>query len=191
MPGWRCRLTAATQRARHCLITPQRPVNTALARSLTATPTPIVKRRAPCLLTSVPAVPGPTAHPPTTSAGLPASGSLSPPAAPGHQTPAVKHPDLHRQADHRPGHAPRRADGRLSRRRHGAGPTQRSALRPPGRWRPVPWGQRPRPPGPLRAVAAPGWRRWASPGGDVSCRPPRPLAAARRVRLRSRSGSPR
>ena len=38
------------------------------------------------------AVPAPTAHPPTTSAGLPASGSLPPPAAQVRQTPAVKHP---------------------------------------------------------------------------------------------------
>jgi hypothetical protein len=139
MPGRRCRLTAAVQRARHRLITPQRPVNTALPRSLTATPTPIVRRSEPCLLTPAPAVPGPTAHPPTTSAGLPASGSPSPPADQGHQTSAVKHPDP----------IARLTTGRTT--PHGepmagchaavmtAGRLNGSALRPPDRWQPVPW----------------------------------------------------
>jgi hypothetical protein len=56
----------------------------------------------------------------------------------------------------------------------------------------LPWGCG------TRFLVIPGWlhrlsgeRLTAQRVSDVSCRPPRPLAAARRVRLRSRSGSPR
>jgi len=112
----------AAQRApRRAQSTSQRPVNTALARSLhsgaradrekesTMSANPDSRRTRP---DSAPAY----------YLGRPASVWLTVTTRrPGRRTSAVKHPGLQRQAGPRPA-APRRADGRLLRRRHRQGP---------------------------------------------------------------------